>query len=133
MKFFFAFSTCISLINSENINLHLGKVEQLLIWRHNDSAIFQSPRHERDFQFSRVCYSVTFQDMCLLFTRFECSSRYLHIEKNCISKFGREHFLWDFENGLNRVNLRQRWCQPSYRWSCKISLNTEMFFKFFVF
>ena len=46
---FLEFSICISLINCENVNLPLGSVEQVLIRRHNDSAIFQSPRHERDF------------------------------------------------------------------------------------
>ena len=46
---FFAFYICISLIDCEKVNLRLGSVGAFFIRRRNDSAIFQSPRHERDF------------------------------------------------------------------------------------
>ena len=47
-EIFFTFSICISLIDCEKVNLPPGSVEQLFIWRHNGSAVFQSPWQERD-------------------------------------------------------------------------------------
>ena len=39
-----------SLVDRENVNSPLGSFEQILKIHHNDSAIIQSPQHERDFQ-----------------------------------------------------------------------------------
>ena len=109
---FFAFSVSICYVEQK---MHICPYQVLgnfFLLRHNDSAFFQSPRHERVCCFSQPCYSVISYETCYLMDCFYCPGIYLHV--------GKKHY------------LRNR-SRAFFFASCKISLNISVFFIFFFF
>ena len=100
---FLAFSICIKLMNCENVYFPPSSVELFLIWRHNDSALFQSLRYQTDFPFFRdhaigSCFiKFAIQWLAFIVLVDICTS------EKCISNYEVEHLLWDFENDPYRA------------------------------